>query len=71
MATYFSSFCEQCTRRILSHPFFQLENQQYSVYSNEKIDPMLALFSLMGVTLLLYIFKQKYSYKKRLKNQPY
>ncbi len=49
---------------VLSHPFFQLENQQYSVYSNEKIDPMLALFSLMAVTLLLYIFKQNTAIKK-------
>ena len=48
---------------VLSHPFFQLENQQYSVYSNEKIDPMLALFSLMAVTLL-YIFKQNTAIKK-------
>ena len=49
---------------ILSYPAFQLEHQEYSVFSEVKADPMMAIFSLSAVLLLLYIFKNNTKIKK-------
>ena len=40
---------------IFSFPLFKVENGAYSVFSETKIDPMLALFSFCSSALLIYI----------------
>ena len=49
---------------ILSFPLFRLDNGPYSVFSENKVDPLIALFSLASVVLLLYILYQNISIKK-------
>ena len=49
---------------ILSFPLFKLENGAYSVFSETKADPLMALFSLASVAMLLYILYQNICIKK-------
>jgi membrane protease YdiL (CAAX protease family) len=43
---------------------FKVDGGDYSVLSETKVDPMIALFSLASVALLLYIFHQNIAIKK-------
>ena len=49
---------------IFSYPLFKVDNSAYSMLSDTKIDPMIAIFSLASVTLLLYILYQNIHIKK-------
>ena len=49
---------------IFSYPLFKVDSGAYSVLSETKVDPMVALFSLASVALLLYILHQNISIKK-------
>ena len=49
---------------IFSYPLFKVDNGAYSILSETKVDPMVALFSLASVMLLLYILYQNIKVKK-------
>jgi hypothetical protein len=49
---------------IFSCPLFKVDSGTYSMFSETKVDPMIALFSLASVVLLLYILHQNISIKK-------
>lgn len=49
---------------IFSYPLFKIESGAYSILSENKVDPMLAVFSLASVVLLLYILHQNIQVKK-------
>ena len=49
---------------IFSYPLFKVDSGAYSLLSETKIDPMMALFSLVSVVLLLYVLYKNISIKK-------
>ena len=49
---------------LFSYPSFKIESGVYSVLSEATVDPILALFSFMAVSLLLYMLYQNISIKK-------
>ena len=49
---------------IFSYPLFKVDSGAYSLLSETKIDPMMALFSLVSVALLLYVLHKNTSIKK-------
>ena len=49
---------------IFSFPLFKIDSGAYSMLSETKVDPMVALFSLASVSLLLYILYQNIRIKK-------
>jgi hypothetical protein len=49
---------------IFSYPLFKVDSEVYSMLSETKVDPMIALFSLASVVLLLYILYQNINIKK-------
>ena len=49
---------------ILSYPLFKIDSGAYSVLSEVRVDPMLALFSFTSVILLLYVLYQNLIIKK-------
>jgi membrane protease YdiL (CAAX protease family) len=49
---------------IFSYPLFKVDSAAYSLLSETKIDPMMALFSLVSVALLLYVLRKNISIKK-------
>lgn len=49
---------------IFSFPLFKVDDGVYSILSDTKIDPMLALFSFTSVFLLIYVLRQNLSIKK-------
>ncbi|MDC0204395.1 CPBP family intramembrane metalloprotease [Flavobacteriales bacterium] len=49
---------------IFSYPLFKVDSGAYSMLSEAKISPMVALFSLASVVLLLYILRQNTRIKK-------
>ena len=55
---------------IFAYPLFRLESGSYSLFSEEKVDPKIALISLISVLLLLFLF-HKNAKKKVLKSPFY
>ena len=55
---------------IFSYPLFKVDGGAYSLLSETKIDPVMALFSLVSVGLLLYILYKNTSIKKADKINP-
>lgn len=55
---------------IFAYPLFKLESGSYSLFSEEKVDPKIALISLISVLLLLFLF-HKNAKKKVLKSPFY
>ena len=49
---------------IFSFPLFKVDSGAYSLLSETKVDPMMALFSLVSVVLLLYVLHKNISIKK-------
>ena len=49
---------------IFSYPLFKVDSGAYSLLSETKIDPMMAIFSLVSVMLLLYVLHKNTSIKK-------
>ena len=49
---------------LLSYPLFKVDSGVYSLMSDNKIDPMMGLFSITSVLLLLYILYKNLSIKK-------
>jgi hypothetical protein len=49
---------------IFSFPLFKVDGGVYSILSDTKIDPMLALFSFTSVVLLIYLLHHNLSIKK-------
>ena len=49
---------------IFSHPLFKVDSGAYSIFSEEKINPMMGLFSFAAAMLLVYILYQNLSIKK-------
>jgi len=49
---------------ILSYPSFKIDSGPYSLLSETKIDPMMALFSLVSAAFLLYVLHKNISIKK-------
>jgi len=49
---------------IFSYPLFKVDSGAYSMLSETRVDPMIALFSLASVVLLLYILHQNINIKK-------
>ena len=49
---------------IFSFPLFKIDSGVYSMLSETKVDPIVALFSLASVSLLLYILHQNIRIKK-------
>ena len=49
---------------IFSFPLFKVDDGVYSILSDTKIDPMLALFSFTSVLLLIYVLHHNLSIKK-------
>jgi membrane protease YdiL (CAAX protease family) len=49
---------------IFSYSLFKVDSGTYSLLSETKIDPMMALFSLVSVVLLLYVLHKNTSIKK-------
>ena len=55
---------------IFAYPLFRLESGSYSLFSEEKVDPKIALISLISVVLLLFLY-YKNAQKKELKKPFY
>ena len=49
---------------IFSYPIFKIEEGPYSLLSESKVDPSMAMFSLASVILLIYILYQNIKIKK-------
>jgi len=49
---------------IFSHPLFKVDSSVYSIFSEEKINPMMGLFSFAAAMLLVYLLYQNLSIKK-------
>lgn len=62
----FAHFINNAVAIIFAYPLFRLESGSYSLFSEEKVDPKIALISLISVLLLLFLF-YKNANKKGLK----
>lgn len=62
----FAHFINNAVAIIFAYPLFRLESASYSLFSEEKVDPKIALISLISVLLLLFLF-YKNANKKGLK----
>ena len=54
---------------IFAYPLFKLESGSYSLFSEEKVDPKIALISLISVLLLLFLFHK--NAKKEVLKSPF